>query len=154
MSFLHHGSPWAIATLALALSSLARDVLARPSPEPKVGWLRNGPGKKKMADHIKRAIEGQRRTAELPSCADSLTTTITAPKANPWGALTDTETAAVVEWLFAQEDLNLTTTENAGSWDNTVSVGIHRPRGELRLTRSQSPGRGDVAEQDRRPCLY
>ncbi|GAB1317381.1 Amine oxidase [Madurella fahalii] len=45
-----------------------------------------------------------------------------APKANVWGELADYEAAAVVRWLFAQEDLNLTISEDATEWDNTMPL--------------------------------
>jgi primary-amine oxidase len=45
---------------------------------------------------------------------------IEAPKENIWGELSGPETATIVAWLFAQKELNLTTVENAGSWDNTL----------------------------------
>ncbi|KAK3384889.1 copper amine oxidase [Podospora didyma] len=120
MGLLDCINPRAIVTSALLLTSLAQDVLARPSPEPKLPWGRHGAGKKKMADHIKRAMAGERRANNESACAYTLTTTITAPKPNIWGPLTDVETASVVEWLFAQDDLNLTTTEDATAWDNTI----------------------------------
>lgn len=72
-----------------------------------------------MANHIKRAMEGK-RAKTLETCAKTLATEITAPKANIWGALNDVETAGVVEWLFAQEELNLTLSEDAGAWDNSM----------------------------------
>jgi primary-amine oxidase len=126
MGLLSSVSPRAIATSALLLGSLAQGVFARPSPEPKAGWVRKGPGgsggyfKKKVHDQVKRAVSGGKRAAELESCAETTTTTIAAPKLNPWAPLTNEETAAVVEWLFAREDLNLTTTEDATAWDNSM----------------------------------
>lgn len=122
MGFLDALSPRAIVASVLVLSSLAYDVAARPSPEPKADWVRKGPARKKMSNHIKRAIEGQsdtRRTEEVP-CADVLAKPITAPKPNIWGQLTGEEISSVVDWLFAQEQFNLTVTEEAGPWDNTM----------------------------------
>ncbi|EGO55253.1 hypothetical protein NEUTE1DRAFT_85409 [Neurospora tetrasperma FGSC 2508] len=124
MGFLNALSPRAIVASVLVLSSLAYDVAARPSPEPKADWVRKGPARKKMSNHIKRAIEGQshtRRTEEVP-CADVLAKPITAPKPNIWGQLTGEEISSVVDWLFAQEQFNLTVTEEAGPWDNTIQL--------------------------------
>jgi primary-amine oxidase len=45
---------------------------------------------------------------------------INAPKENVWYGLTDDETADVAKWLFGRPELNLTSTENAGEWDNTM----------------------------------
>ncbi|KAK0611016.1 membrane copper amine oxidase [Immersiella caudata] len=126
MGLLDSVSPRAIATSALLLGSLAQGVFARPSPEPKSDWVRKGPGgsggyfKKKVHDQIRRAVGGAKRTAELESCAETTTTTITAPKPNPWAPLSNEETASVVEWLFSRGDLNLTTTEDATAWDNSI----------------------------------
>jgi primary-amine oxidase len=124
MGFFDSVSPRAIATSALLLGSLAQGVLAAPSP--KVDWVRKGPGgaggyfKKKVHDQIRRAIDGGKRAAELESCTETTMIKITAPKPNPWAPLTNDETAVVVEWLFAQTDLNLTVSENATSWDNSM----------------------------------
>jgi primary-amine oxidase len=114
-----------LATALLLSSLLSNLALARPSPEPKSSWAR----KKKLANNIKRAA-GQpplsqpqplwRRDNETVACAEALATTITAPYTNVWGELTDAEAASVVSWLFAQPELNLTTTENSTAWDNTV----------------------------------
>lgn len=46
---------------------------------------------------------------------DSKAPQTTAPKANVWKALSDDEAASVIELLHAQDWLNLTTVEDAGS---------------------------------------
>lgn len=56
----------------------------------------------------------------LSTCVESNATVIKAPKHNVWEGLTDEETASVVKWLFQQPTLNLTVTEGAGEWDNTM----------------------------------
>ncbi|KAK3989769.1 putative copper amine oxidase [Cladorrhinum sp. PSN332] len=114
-------SPRAVAACILVLSSVANDVVALPSA--KAPWVRNAYAKKKMTDHVKRAIGGNLpRSTEPVLCSDTIATEITAPKANVWKHLADYETAAVVEWLFQQPDLNLTTTDKAGTWDNTIQL--------------------------------
>ena len=122
MGILNTLSPRAIVASALVLSSLAYDVVARPSPEPKADWVRKGPARRKMSNHIKRAMEGKSHTprAEEAACADVLAKTVTAPKPNIWGQLTGEEISSVVEWLFGQDEFNLTITDDAGSWDNTM----------------------------------
>jgi hypothetical protein len=55
-------------------------------------------------------------------CPQTFGTPITAPKVNVWRSMSGEETAAVVEWLFAREDLNLTLSSEAGSWDNQMYV--------------------------------
>ncbi len=39
---------------------------------------------------------------------------------NVWGELADRDAADVVGFLFAQPELNLTASENATEWDNTL----------------------------------
>lgn len=106
----------AIASSVLILSSLSHEALAVPTKDRKP-WMRNGPGKKHITNVYKRAVD---KRDELPDCAETLTTTIKAPKANPWAPLNNEETAGVVEWLFAQEDLNLTIADDATAWDNSM----------------------------------
>lgn len=111
-------SPRALVTSLLFLSTLTEDVFARPTVEPKIPWAYKGPSRKKMSNHIKRAMGGKKVNNE--TCAKTLAKDITAPKANIWGPLTDIETAGVVEWLFAQPELNLTLSDEAGEWDNVM----------------------------------
>ena len=54
------------------------------------------------------------------ACAAPVAQVVSAPKQNIWAGLTDVEAAGVTQWLFSQKSLNLTTTEDAGEWDNTV----------------------------------
>ena len=110
-------------TILASFCLLIGGVASRPSPEPRTGWLKKGAGRKHMADSIKRSIRGDSGRPEkrdAPTCAETLATDITAPKINIWQELSDVEVAGVAQWLFAQEDLNLTVSENATSWDNTV----------------------------------
>ncbi|PNS15337.1 Copper amine oxidase 1 [Sphaceloma murrayae] len=58
---------------------------------------------------------------------------ITAPADNVWVGLRDDEAASVASWLFAQPELNLTATEDAGEWDNSVL-----------LVELQAPNKTDV----------
>jgi primary-amine oxidase len=99
-------------------SLLTQDVLAR-SFAHKGG---KGRGKKLIHDALRRSAEGRvsRDVNETVACAEALATPIKAPKSNIWGQLTDDEAASVVAWLFAQKDLNLTISEDAGAWDNSV----------------------------------
>ncbi|BCS02631.1 uncharacterized protein AKAW2_60894A [Aspergillus luchuensis] len=55
-------------------------------------------------------------------------TAFRSPSENPWKDLTDVETASVVQWLFQQPELNLTAANDAGEWDNTITlVELMRP---------------------------
>lgn len=112
-------------TLSLAtLSLLAQDVFARPSPEPKASWVRKGHGRKAISDVLKGKRDLRRSTIatrnESTSCAGTLAAEITAPKANVWSELIESDAVAVAAWLFNQSEFNLTATENATAWDNSV----------------------------------
>ena len=100
-----------------------QDVLARPSPNPKSSWVRHkgGRGKRHLTAALSKSAGIQSRDVnETVTCAEAAATTIKAPKTNIWGSLTNDEAASVVAWLFAQEDLNLTISDNATAWDNSV----------------------------------
>jgi hypothetical protein len=122
-------SPGAAATAVLAFLSLASLALSLPSPEPKVParmkWT-NQRGKKVARTVLKDVLEGRSFTnssstgAAAASCSTAQANVISAPYDNVWVGLSDAEAVSVVAWLFGQESLNLTETENAGEWDNTV----------------------------------
>ncbi|ETS83998.1 hypothetical protein PFICI_05874 [Pestalotiopsis fici W106-1] len=118
-------SPGAAATAVLALLSSADLVLARPSPEPKVParmkWT-NQRGKKVARTVLRNVLEGRTFTNSfaIAACSTSQANAISAPYDNVWVGLSDAEAVSVVAWLFGQESLNLTETEDAGEWDNTV----------------------------------
>lgn len=101
----------------LLLGCLTGDVLARPKPDP-ADMLRRTRGRKGLM----RSLEGRGHPKDPPACADTPAKKIKAPKHNLWHGLSGDETAAVVQWLFHQPELNLTTTEDAGEWDNTMYV--------------------------------
>lgn len=123
------GSTPAGSSIALALATstlLAHGAYARPSPEPKASWVRKGHGRKAISDVLKGKRDA-RLTAVLPrnetvssSCAGTAAVEITAPKQNVWDQLDDIDAAGVVAWLFEQPEFNLTVSENATAWDNTV----------------------------------
>lgn len=110
-----------VAALALLLS---QGVLARPSPEPKASWVRKGHGRKAISDVLKGKREARlghlAPRANASSCAGGAAVEITAPKKNVWDQLDDVDAAGVVAWLFAQSEFNLTVSENATAWDNSV----------------------------------
>lgn len=111
------------ATLSLAtLGLLVQDCLARPSPEPKASWVRKGHGRKAISNILKGKRDNRlaQRTANTTSCAGTAAVEITAPKSNIWDQLDDIEAAGVVSWLFAQPEFNLTVSENATAWSNSV----------------------------------
>lgn len=110
-----------LATLAL----LAQDALARPSPEPKASWVRKGHGRKVISNMLKGKRDARQnnltpRANITSSCAGAAAVEITAPRQNVWDQLDDVDAAGVVAWLFAQSEFNLTVSENATAWDNSM----------------------------------
>jgi primary-amine oxidase len=105
----------------------AGTTLSAPSPDPKSPWVRQGRARKAASQASKSKI-GKRFTNEtssepaLGSCPDSTYTKTSAPKTNVWGSLTDIEAVSVTRWLFDQPEFNLTVSEDAGEWDNTMYI--------------------------------
>nr|XP_031863935.1 uncharacterized protein CI109_000579 [Kwoniella shandongensis]KAA5531007.1 hypothetical protein CI109_000579 [Kwoniella shandongensis] len=91
---------------------LASTALAIPSPKissvRKPGW-RGGPNRRR--DIITNQVN---TTSSSPST--------TASKDNIWAYLTNDEAASTIAFLHNQTDLNLTSVEDAGDWDNTIMV--------------------------------
>lgn len=121
---LSQGIPAAsAATVSLAtLGLLVQDSLARPHLESKADWVRNGHGRKAVSDVLKGKRDARlaHRSDNTTSCADTGATAITAPKINLWNQMEGAEAADLLSWLFAQPELNLTVSEQATSWDNTM----------------------------------
>ena len=94
---------------------LAFSASARPQPRPKAAWVRGA--RKRLAKsrnlNLKRQFNGS-------ECVETAPADFKAPKKNIWSGLTNREAADVAKWLFHQKDLNLTVSEDAGEWDNTV----------------------------------
>lgn len=107
---------------SLFLASLEDvSVLARPSPQPKSAWVRQGKGRKHMMDTIVGRSTPRRSCGEGACTDDAAAKSASSPKENVWDGLTGPEAASVTEWLFKQPELNLTTTEESiGDWDNTM----------------------------------
>lgn len=117
--------PGALSVYLVALASITEHVLARPSPEPKASWVRKGQGRKAISDVLRGKRDNLRRSVPSPaneteSCVGTPAAQLSAPKVNVWAELEETDAAAVVAWLFSQPEFNLTITENATEWDNTV----------------------------------
>lgn len=118
-------------SVALALATgalLAQSASGLPSPEPKASWVRKGHGRKAISDVLKGKRDARlnavlpRNETTLSSCAGTAAVEITAPKQNIWDQLEDVDAAGVVAWLFEQPEFNLTVSENATAWDNSVYV--------------------------------
>ncbi|KAG9521807.1 putative membrane copper amine oxidase, partial [Aureobasidium melanogenum] len=98
----------------------ANDVLSAPSPDPKAAWVRQSRARKAASRVGKRWSNGTSAQPAVTSCSDNNYTQVLAPKVNVWGGLTDVEAASVTRWLFAQPEFNLTVSDEAGEWDNTI----------------------------------
>ncbi len=128
MKSLSGVSAGTVMRLALVLCLLFPGALALPEPQPKSAWVRKARGRKATLDKLKsRGL--QERSSKQPRtvCPDTSATSITAPKMNVWGELADRDAADVVGFLFAQPELNLTASENATEWDNTLYAPSYPP---------------------------
>lgn len=113
----------AVTLSVAALALLDAGVLARPSPEPKASWVRKGHGRKAISNVLKGKRDSRilaARDNSTSSCAGAAAVEIKAPKKNIWDQFDDLDAAGVVAWLFAQSELNLTVSENATAWDNSM----------------------------------
>ncbi|KAH7000475.1 copper amine oxidase [Ilyonectria destructans] len=93
---------------------------------PKAPWVQQrtkGHGRKLFGASIEKRGQKVRDDCVVKAALD-----IDAPKENIWAGLTEPEAVSIVEWMFAQPELNLTASEDAGSWDNTLLlVELMRP---------------------------
>jgi primary-amine oxidase len=99
--------------LCFSLSSRFVDAL------PKAPWVEEYArtrGRKLFTSSVAK----RNFTEDPPDCIIRNAQATEAPKKNIWGGLTGEEASGVVSWLFAQSDLNLTESEKAGNWDNTM----------------------------------
>jgi primary-amine oxidase len=111
-----------LTTVSVVLfSTVPALVHGAPTPEAKAAWVKSGRGHR-VIPHDSRQAKRQYWNStgpETPACGDAAPA-ITAPVPNVWEGFTDEEAASVAYWLFEQSDLNLTTSEEAGEWDNSV----------------------------------
>lgn len=98
----------------------ANEVLSAPSPNPKAAWVRQSRARKAASRIGKRWSNETSTRPAVTSCSENNYTHVLAPKTNVWGGLTDVEAASVTQWLFAQSEFNLTVSDEAGEWDNTM----------------------------------
>jgi primary-amine oxidase len=107
--------------LLLAGSILyAHGALSAPSPDPKAAWIRQGRARKAASKIGRRWSNETTAQPAINSCSDNDYTKTSASKANVWGGLTDIEAASVTKWLFTQPEFNLTVSDDAGEWDNSM----------------------------------
>lgn len=89
--------------------------LSSARPQPKAAWVRGA-----RARLAKSSKWNHKRYVNGSACIETSPPDFVAPKDNVWGGLTDVEAASVTKWLFGQRELNLTRSEDAGEWDNSV----------------------------------
>lgn len=93
--------------------------LSQPNPDQRAVQVRTRYGK----GHTERLTNGTIyqpiESTPATSCIDSNATLIASRKENIWGELNDLE-AASVSWLFAESELNLTSSEHVVEWNNSM----------------------------------
>lgn len=104
-----------LVTVVLLLSRFAQVVNAAPRarPDPKL-WHKD-------YRHPVGPV-GSKRQVATNECHANPNNAVTAPQINPFRDLSPPEVADVAEWLFSQPDLNLTASDAAGEWDNTIAL--------------------------------
>ena len=104
----------------LALTLVALSCVSSPAEAKRRGVEPNR-GRRKGGRHAKRTVPMPARPALQPRNNDK-SSSIVAPFVNIWAQLSNDEAAQTVAFMHAQPDLNLTRTENATSWDNSIVV--------------------------------
>jgi len=108
-------------TLGALLSIVPTLLEGAPTPEAKATWVKSGRGHRVIPYDSRQAKRqySNYTTPEAPICGDAAAA-VTAPVPNVWEGLTDQEAASVAYWLFDHSNLNLTKSDDAGEWDNSV----------------------------------
>lgn len=105
--------------LWLYLVLIPSEALARSNLRPEAVRMSQARQKKGLLKGLRRWTNNTSASPE-PTCIDSSASGIIAPKTNIWNGLTDQEAASVAKWLLTKSDLNLTTADDAGEWDNSI----------------------------------
>lgn len=105
-----------LAFFAGALAALATVTTAIPSP--KINSVRYPPAYRGSLSNYTGDLAGD---SFVSFKSDSDETSVVAPKQNVWGTLSIDEAADIVSFLHGT-DLNLTSTQDAGTWDNYINV--------------------------------
>jgi primary-amine oxidase len=101
------------AILGLSLCSGITDAL------PKAPWVEQY-ARTRGRKHFTSSVVKRNVTEDPEDCVIQSAQITQAPKTNIWGGLSGQEASSVVAWLFGQPELNLTESEKAGNWDNTM----------------------------------
>ncbi|GAA5845868.1 hypothetical protein JCM3766R1_004638 [Sporobolomyces carnicolor] len=108
--------------VAFSLATLVVGSLAAPSPKiPAIRYpsLRSRPS---VVDYQGPSLNNLAVQISSNTSSAYETPTVKAPKENIWAPLSSAEAASVVSFLHNQTSLNLTAADEAGSWDNMISV--------------------------------
>lgn len=90
--------------------------LAEARPRRKAAWVRAARSKLAKSSNFNKI----KRDTGGSVCYEAAPEEVRAPHKNVWSGLTDEEAADVTKWRFAQKGLNLTVSENATEWSNSV----------------------------------
>lgn len=88
------------------------------APQPKAAWVRGA--RRRLAKSSKWNSKRQYTQINGSACIETEPSDFKAPKDNIWSGLTNWEAASVTKWLFEQTELNLTRSNDAGDWDNSI----------------------------------
>ncbi|KAF1812382.1 membrane copper amine oxidase [Eremomyces bilateralis CBS 781.70] len=113
------GANW-LAALVVLLFAVGT-VVSMPNSLPKLEKVPHGYAKNWLYSRGGKP-RNETKPVNAESCVAPVVQTITAPKENIFAGLSDVEAASVVAFLFDQKTLNLTTSDEAGSWDNTITL--------------------------------
>lgn len=91
--------------------------LSEAKPRPKAPWVRGARHRLAKSSNINKVAK---RFVNGSACHEAGAEDFRAPHSNVWSGLTDKEAADVTKWLFAQKNLNLTVSENATEWSNSI----------------------------------
>ena len=91
--------------------------LCEARPRAKAAWVRRARSRLAKSSNINKAVK---RYVNGSACHETAPEDFRAPHYNVWSGLTSKEAADVTKWLFAQKELNLTVSENATEWSNSI----------------------------------
>lgn len=91
--------------------------LCEARPRPKAAWVRGARSRLAKSSNINKTVK---RYVNGSACHEAAPEDFRAPHYNVWSGVTNKEAADVTKWLFAQKELNLTVSENATEWSNSI----------------------------------
>ena len=110
----------------LALTLIALSCVSSPADAKRRGVQPNR-GRSKGGRHARRTVPLPVRPPLQARNNGGAESSFVAPFVNIWSQLSDAEAAQTVAFMHAQSELNLTATENATSWSNSIVVVRRHP---------------------------